>query len=250
MIISHGFSDNVWLPFNLKRILRKLGYILDKEDEAEEYVKWRIGGIDEIKSRTEGLPENEKPRVLMLSRPTPGTKTLKAKAKTDTFGQICLLAGGKNIADDFPEFVHVGSITVDPEWVIEQNPEFIFVHDARTPYGYDMDDPSPRITEIRDELMNRPELATVNAVKTGNVYILNGIFRNDASGGIVGAVYLAKLFHPDLFEDLDPEAVHQEFLELQHFDYDLDEHGVIVYPPIITGEGKLAGIPDRYKGQI
>jgi iron complex transport system substrate-binding protein len=43
---------------------------------------------------------------------------------------------------------------------------------------------------------------------------------------------MAKLFHPDLFEDLDPEAIHQEYMELQHFDFNVYEHGVFIYPPV------------------
>ena len=237
-----GYTDSV----------RKLGYILDRKDEAEEYItQWHIGWIDEIKSRAEGVSEDERPRVLACGRLKPGQKTFSARTKIAKLAQMCILAGGKNIAEDLPEFVQpVRTVTVDMEWVIEQNPEFIFVHEASTPYGYDMDDPETRLKGIRDGFMNRPELANVAAVKTGNVYILNGIFRNDASGGVAGAAYMAKLFHPDLFEDLDPEAIHQEYLEFQHFDYDLDEHGVFVYPPIIKGKGELAGIPDRYYASI
>ena len=240
--------------------VRKLGYILDKEDEAEEYINWRIGWIDEIKSRTEGLPEDERPRVLVCSKPKPGLKTFRTLAKIDTLAQMCLLARGKSIVEDLPEFVQpAGSITVDAEWVIKQNPEFILAHvvhhtwgwsTVSPSHGYDEDDPTGVKEELRDMFMNSPVLADVDAVKTGNVYIMSGNFRNDLSGGLVGAAYMAKLFHPKLFEDLDPEAIHQEFLELQHFDYDLDEHGIFFYLPIITGEGKLAGIPDRYYDSI
>ena len=44
---------------------------------------------------------------------------------------------------------------------------------------------------------------------------------------------MAKWFHPDLFKDLDPEAIHQEYLtRFQNLDYDLDKNGVFVYPPL------------------
>ena len=65
---------------------------------------------------------------------------------------------------------------------------------------------------------------------------------------MIGAAYMAKLFHPGLFEDLDPEALHQEYLNMQGLDYDLNLHGVFLYPPLESKNG-LMGIPDRYKGR-
>jgi iron complex transport system substrate-binding protein len=48
---------------------------------------------------------------------------------------------------------------------------------------------------------------------------------------VIGIAYLAKWFHPELFEDLNPQAIHQEYLtEFQGLDYGLNEHGVFVYP--------------------
>ncbi len=43
----------------------------------------------------------------------------------------------------------------------------------------------------------------------------------------IGCLYFAKWFHPDLFEDIDPEAVHREMLQ-KFFDVELE--GVYVYP--------------------
>ncbi|HNY35647.1 MAG TPA: ABC transporter substrate-binding protein, partial [Methanothrix soehngenii] len=46
---------------------------------------------------------------------------------------------------------------------------------------------------------------------------------------------------------MDPEDLHQEYLhKFLGLDYDLDQHGVFIYPPIVKGQGKLGGIPDRY----
>jgi iron complex transport system substrate-binding protein len=42
---------------------------------------------------------------------------------------------------------------------------------------------------------------------------------------------MAKWFHPDLFKDLDPQSIHQEYLtRFQGLDYDLSKQGVFVYP--------------------
>ena len=224
--------------------VRKLGYIIDAREEAEEYINWRTRWIDNIKSQTEEVTADEKPRVFVCNYPYSHieTTTFRTYAMVDTLAQMSLMAGGKNIAEDLPEFIQPSyKITVDPEWVIEQNPDVIIMHAVRytysgmtldPPHGYDADDPSG-LKEGRDEFMSRPELANVNAVKNGNVYILSGTFRNDATGGFVGAAYMAKLFYPDLFGEMNPQAIHQEYLtDFQKLDYDLDAHGVFIYPPL------------------
>jgi iron complex transport system substrate-binding protein len=42
---------------------------------------------------------------------------------------------------------------------------------------------------------------------------------------------MAEWFHPTLFSDLDPQAIHQQYLtDFMRIDYDLSEHGVFAYP--------------------
>jgi len=79
--------------------------------------------------------------------------------------------------------------------------------------------------------MNRDELASVTAVKNGRVYVLSQDLQSGPRS-FLSSEYMAKWFHPELFEDLDPQAIHQEYLtRFQGLDYDLDENGVFVYPP-------------------
>lgn len=242
--------------------VRKLGYLLNATGAAAEYIDWRIALIDNIRSKTGDIPENEKPRVFICSYGDiiAGKKTFRTYAMLDTLTQMSIMAGGKNIAEDLPEFIGPkNGITVDPEWVIEKDPEFIIIHAVRytwggstmePSHGYDEDDPDGISEHLIDKLMSRPEMANVSAVKTGNVYLMSGNFRNDATGGSVGSAYMARLFHPDIFANLNPEAIHQEYLsDFQGLDYDLNEHGIFVYPPIKTNSG-LAGIPDRYGEDI
>ena len=210
--------------------IRKLGYILDKKEEAEEYINWHDGWVNKIESRTKRLSEDEKPRVYME---VGGLKsTYMTTSWFSRFQEMCDTAGGKSISENLTTSAWHPWIMVDPEWVIVQNPDIII----KTPWGhsaggYDMDDLSV-LREIREEVLNRPELANVNAVKNRNVYIM-AILDIDGTGCLIGAAYFAKWIQPELFEDLDPQAIHQEYLtRFQHLDYDLDEHGVFVYPPL------------------
>ena len=80
--------------------------------------------------------------------------------------------------------------------------------------------------ETRNEIISRPELSDVVAIKEDHVYVL-GAPISSGIRSLVGELYLAKWFHPDLFEDIDPEDVHRELLD-KFFDQELEE--VYVYP--------------------
>ena len=209
--------------------IKKFGYIQNKEEEAEEFIDWYEEICNSIKERTAGLSEDEKPRVFLSRLFRDTFYCTGTGVQDDIFHEFCVMAGGRNIAADLPTS---GSyINVDPEWVIMANPDIIVV--AVWPGvegGYAADDPSG-MKEVRDMVMNSPELAKVTAVKKGNVFVINYDIWASPSRCSVAPAYYAKWFHPVLFEDLDPKAIHQEYLtRFQHLDYDLDKHGVFVYP--------------------
>ena len=212
-------------PEILAEGLKKFGYIFDREEEAEEFIDFYVGYMKTIKERTEGSSEEDRPRVYFESISNLGDKWRSTGSKSGWHQKI-EIAGGNNI------FGHISQsyITVDPEEVIMRDPEVILVRIwSEVGGGYATDDITG-LSKVRDEIMNRPELANVAAVKTGSVYVVHV----DIFGGLnylPGTAYCAKWFHPELFEDLDPHAIHQEYLtDFQGLDYDLDEHGLFVHP--------------------
>lgn len=131
--------------------------------------------------------------------------------------------------------------SVNPEEVVAQNPDIIvkivstytFDDDVT---GYLVTD-TAKIEEVREEIMNRPELVNVTAVKNGEVYVISAYLTgggpDSGARNFLELAYFAKWFHPELFEDLDPQAIHQEYLtRFQGLDIDLNENGVFVYPPL------------------
>jgi iron complex transport system substrate-binding protein len=235
--------------------VRKMGYVLDARSEAEEYIQWHIDGLAKLKNATEKIPDEEKPTVLVAAYPNADEMTLFTFAQIDTLTSMIQLAGGRSIAADLPDFMKsTYRIEVDPEWVISEDPDYIVLLVVATTYsglildppsGYDTDN-ATGIMQAREAFMSRPEYSNLTAVKNGRVYILSGNLRNDASKGLIGAAYLSRVLHPEQAE-LDPEALHHEYLQrFLGLDYDLDKHGVFIYPPIIMGDGKLAGVPDSY----
>jgi len=212
--------------------IRKLGYILDRRDHAEEFIDWYEGYLGTIEMRTAELTDDEKPRVYFEA--------------WDDYSIWCegsggdmwlTMAGGINIAKDLELCTGHGTGTVDPEWVIKQNPDIIIKRvPARSFCGYSIDDPS-KIKALREDLMNRNGFEYIDAVKGENVYLIS--WENTMVFYPIGVMYMAKWLHPDLFDDFDPQEFHQEYLTKFHgLNYDLDEHGVFVYHPVYHPNGR------------
>ena len=219
-------------PERFKYGVRRLGYIIDKEEEADKYINWHEGWKNTIKERTEGLPKDKKLRVLYLWHFEPGGDLITISKASRIHAMCCVIAGGKSISEDL-----IGTWPrVDPEWVIVQNPDIIVVQARVVAGGYGVDDAS-EMAAMRADFMNRPEFARVAAVEKGNVYVLRG----DLSNGprcLAGSAYMAKWFYPELFKDLEPKAIHQEYLtRFCGLDIDLDEKGVFVYHPVEHPDG-------------
>ena len=212
--------------------VEKMGYILDKEEEAEALINFYNGLYNQIEETVAGIPEEDKPTVY--------SESSKPYTLSGEFSYI-EETGGRNI---FPDT----SGSIDKEEVAKRNPDIIVkriwgaTQDGRYVLagGYDLDaDDTASLEEVRDEIMNREELQNVTAVKEARVYIMTSRIGSAGPGSgcrhFLQRVYQAKWFahlkHPELFEDLDPKDIHQEYLtEFQGLDIDLNEKGVFVYP--------------------
>ena len=207
------------LPGDIVASTEKLGYVLDRREEAKKFIDWYEGQMNLIESVVEQVPEDERPKVYFEAY-MPYMYVITSGSYNDDLES----AGGYNIFSEY-----TGWIEVDPESVVTRNPDIILRLDYYNT-GYETDDITGA-KDARNEIMNRPELANVAAVESDRVYVISETLMYGQP--FIAMEYMAKWFHPELFSDLDPQAIHQEYLsEFQGLDYDLDEHGVFVYPPV------------------
>lgn len=214
---------NIGDPDEMPNSALKLGYILDKEKEALEFVDWYESYLNLIESKVSSISNETKPKVYM---------EFWSDYQASNFVKMCDRAGGINLADTLP---FSGTVPhVDKEWLLEMNPDIIIKYGTPSAdvCGYSMEDQNGLI-KIREGILNRTELANVKAVRNGQVYIMDMWHLGWGPSTLISTAYLAKIFHPDLFKDLDPQAIHQEYLKkFQRLDYDLDKHGAFIYPPM------------------
>lgn len=208
--------------------VRRLGYALGVADKAEEYTNWYGDILNDISNKTDGLSDKEKPSVFYYW-------AVKDLVPLGTSGQGCPiisvinLAGGRDIAAERPGVGLPGVyIHVDPEWVIEQNPSVILWEAFGKDAGFNTNNSTAVEMKLKD-FTDIAGFSSIDAVKNQNVYFISSNILTDDSW--IGTIYLAKALHPDLFRDLDPRAVHQEYLKrFLHLDFDLNNQGLFFYP--------------------
>jgi iron complex transport system substrate-binding protein len=182
--------------------VEKLGYLLDKEDRAKEYINWRDGYVNKIRDYVSGLKDSEKPTVYMEwggHSNEPG----KSYGNGSSGQAMCDFTGARNIAATLEEFP-----TVESEWVIVQNPDYIIKYvNLAGKWGWN----STKEAEVEADLLaNRTGWNNITAVKDGSVYILSSEIAWGLDSIVLGA-YMSKWFHPDL--NIDPEKVYKEYLD-------------------------------------
>ena len=196
--------------------MEELGYLLEREYEANEYIEWRQGKEEAVRSAVDGL---ERPEVYIEKGSSTGTGELKTYGKGSALDEHCELAGGANIAKDIEEKYPA----VDWAWVIspEQNPDVIMKEEPNTWLGV-----TDEAETMKQEVLTRIP-GGIPAIQNGSVYIVNRKM-DYGLGNVVGLTYWAKIFHPSV--SLDPEAVYREYLAFQGLEYPGDR--MVVYPSV------------------
>lgn len=198
-------------------VMEKLGTIIGKEERANEITGFIKSYQDQIKERISGVKPEDRPKVFFEWAGKP-YYTVSNGNPSDTLIQ---LAGGDNIAKDLGNSTHTYP-TVSPEWVVEVDPEVI-IQQRSSDKAFTEDE----LKTLRDEIIARPELADVKAIKDDRVYLISGELRYGVRS-VICQLYMAKLFYPELFKDIDPEAIHQELAEKFYGLSQID--GIYVYP--------------------
>ncbi|RJE46832.1 hypothetical protein A7K50_12470 [Dehalobacter sp. MCB1] len=202
------------LEENLTERITKMGYIFNCRDDAETFIEWHDSIIDEIESKTENLAENEKPRVFPTFYSDGSWNVYPGSY--GSIPEMCAIAGGKNIGDVWSSSEHS---EVDLEWIATQNPDIIV---AFPTYLCGYENSSPDFNSLKNNILGTPILQNVSAVKKNKVYVICANCFEYAPSRIVMIAQMAKWYHPDLFVDLDPIAIHQEYLtKFQKIEFDV-----------------------------
>lgn len=204
----------------LLAMIDDLGLILDNEDEAQELNDYIGDYYQTIQDRVGPLSEEEKPKIYFMSMGhvdwTGGSESAGNERIADS--------GGINLASERP-----GTLTyVSREWILEENPDII-LYSRVSPDDDQVPTDEDYQKTVYNTILSEPGFRDLTAVKDGKLYLFD-IGMTSGLTEIVTLLYYAQWFHPQLFEDVDPEEVHQEIFQ-NYFDLDFEGTWVYQYQP-------------------
>ncbi|KQC15739.1 MAG: hypothetical protein APR56_12555, partial [Methanosaeta sp. SDB] len=170
-------------PESYVQEVQSLAHLIEREEEAREYLGFYNASTIGISERVDDLDEDEKPRVYLEI-----WGEYKTASSSSASHQKLAMAGGENIFEN----LSVTYPVVDPEKVIVEDPDVIIklcgAGDVQVG-GYGADDLS-EMEALRDGLLSRPGWGEISAVKEGRVYVIS----NDVLSGakhFIGVAYMA-----------------------------------------------------------
>jgi iron complex transport system substrate-binding protein len=215
LVLIDGPGDEI--DNSVQDTISLLGQIFQKEDKAEE-VNSFIGEQFAIIENLELASRTDKPTVY-YEKGGDSQNIGTTSSSVLGWGQIIAYAGGENIADAvlMNESNQSGSNAtggsnsnvLDPEYVLESDPDYIILSGVNT-LGLTADDSLSENTEF--DIVNRLGWDNLTAVENGDVYeIMHEMNRTIYS--FYPCLYLAKTFYPEELADVDPDAILAEFFE-------------------------------------
>jgi iron complex transport system substrate-binding protein len=179
--------------------IENVGIVLGKEEEADELTSFVEEKVAKLEKVTSELSPDEKPKVYFATRLqgccSPGVTT------TTGHYEPINLAGGINVAEG------ISGTTVSKEQIIIWDPDMFLIVRYR---GI-----RPVSGDPKDVILLDPDLQTLRAVKTETLYYTSYAYcyGRPQDKNLAAAFYMAKLFHPEKFEDLDVEKEGNEIFE-------------------------------------
>lgn len=175
-----------------------LGEVLGKQKRADELTSYLHSIQADLDSRTNAIPDSEKPSVYIAGISFKGNHGFEG---TEAYYGPFELIHAKNLANDTEQ---TGAFNIDLEQVLNWDPDIIFLDFN----GMDL---------IQEDYRKNPDYYhSLTAVSQGRVYSQIS-FRSYASNletALADAYYGACILYPEQFADIDPEEKAGEIFQM------------------------------------
>jgi iron complex transport system substrate-binding protein len=186
VILSHGrFASFDELVYDS---LRVAGRILRTEARAEEVIAYIENARKDLQTRTQGIPETDKPAVYVGAV---GYKGVQGIESTDAAFTPLEWVGARNVAKTISAKGHV---FIDKEKLLGWNPDIIFLDGG----GANL---------VKQDFSKKPEFYEgLKAFREKRVFVIYpfNYYVTNVSTAIADGYAMGKILYPDRFSEIDP----------------------------------------------
>lgn len=193
------------------------------EDVAQKYYTWAMDLLNMVDARVADIPDDQRVRVLPVRN-----NILQVFDSNYICGKVVELAGGINVSRGCADGTGTFFADVDAEKIVEWNPDMLFIINFNA--GLDEEN------DLYEEWASDERYAGVTGFANGDVYLVPTTLEQwDASSQApLGVVWMAKIMYPDLFEDVDPKQICEDFYK-EFMGYEITEDDWQLIAPQYTG---------------
>jgi iron complex transport system substrate-binding protein len=192
-----------------------LGKVLNREKQAQDYIRFYQDNIKRVTDVTKDIPEQDKPKVFIELRASTADECCRS-AGNGNMGDFIDQAGGVNIAKPLLPGP-LGQVNL--EKVIAAQPDVYLVSGGGKPAK--AGDPPPaglvlgaqttpeQASASLKPLLARKGISTLKAVEDGRSF---GIWHNyyNSPYNVLAVQVFAKAFYPQKFAELDPQQTQKQ----------------------------------------
>lgn len=188
IVMDYGLAGQLDIE-GFKYAMRILGRVLNREERAEQLIKFIEEVCNDLKIRTMDITQRPKVYVAAISY-----KGAQPFTTTQTQFPPLILLNTLSIADNY--FNKSGVFFWDFETIIAEQPEIIFIDEGN-------------LAIVRQDFDKDPgKYMQLIAFKEGRVYgiLPYNYYHTNIAVALADAYWMGKVLYPDRFDDIDPEV--------------------------------------------
>ncbi len=228
VILSYGGAAGTVTLEPFCRSLELAGKILGKENRASELISFLNNTQEDLKSRTNDIPEEEEPTAYYGGVGSGGAHGIDS---TEANFLPFVLVNARSVVDELGEKEHV---VIDKEKLLDWDPDVIFIDEG----GFVL---------IKQDYDKNPGFyQALKAFKNGSVYgsVPFNFYASNVGTALADTYYIGKVLYPDRFTDIDATKKADDIYKvlLGKPLYSEIENGYGGYGKVDLEKGKVGGV--------
>lgn len=194
-VVVLDYGDLGYRKEPMDQALRLMGRVMGQEERAEEVIKFFDNSIEDLKQRTAGVPESERPSCYVGGIAFKGPHGFRS---TEPGYAPFLFLDARNVAAPTDGSKPVRHADIAKEKIVEWNPDVIFVDLSTIRAG--------STSNALYEMATDPSYRSLDACGKKQIHgvLPYNWYTSNHGNTLANSYYIGKVLYPEQFADIDP----------------------------------------------